>query len=114
MPYFKIETNRQIEETVRHTLLKTTSAFMAELIGKPESYVMVQIVPDAPLIFGGESDPAAFVQLKSIGLPEDRCGELSEKICSFLDQEFKIPKDRVFIEFKDVQRNLFGWNGKTF
>jgi hypothetical protein len=25
-----------------------------------------------------------------------------------------VPPDRVFIDFKDLARDLFGWNGKTF
>ncbi|MBW2199587.1 MAG: hypothetical protein JRF71_01955 [Deltaproteobacteria bacterium] len=40
--------------------------------------------------------------------------EFSEKICGFIDQELGVPKDRIFIDFKNLERNLFGWNGKTF
>ena len=40
MPYFSIETNQNIEETTRQDLLIKTSAFIAELLGKPEQYVM--------------------------------------------------------------------------
>lgn len=114
MPYFSLETNKQIDETVHQTLLKEISVFISKLTGKPESLVMVQIRSNLPLIFGGSSDRAAFVQLKSIGLAEDRCSEFSKKICDFVEQELRIPKNRVFIEFKDLQPNLFGWDGKTF
>jgi len=65
-------------------------------------------------MFGGESQPTAFVLLKSIGLPADRCAEFSERICQFLNDEMEVPADRVFIEFVDLKRNLFGWNGNTF
>ena len=91
-----------------------SSGVTAELLGKPESYVMISIQPETPLIFGGSDEPAAFVRLKSIGLPVDRCPELSKKICNLVEQEIGVPKDRVFIDFKDVARNLFGWNAKTF
>ena len=114
MPYFSIETNQTLDSTSNGRLLKKTSAFIAELLGKPESYVMISIQPNTQLIFGGSSEPAAFVRLKSIGLAIDRCPELSEKICSLIEQELGVPKDRVFIEFKDLARNQFGWNGKTF
>jgi len=114
MPYISIETNQPIDPASNQQLLKKTSAFIAELLGKPESYVMISIQPATPLIFGGSDEPAAFVRLKSIGLPQDRCPELSEKICRLIEQELGVPKDRIFIDFKDLARNMFGWNGKTF
>jgi phenylpyruvate tautomerase len=82
--------------------------------GMPESYVLISLKPGTSLIFGGSDKPAAFVRLKSIGLPKDRCSELSAKICGYITEELGVPKDRVFIDFKDLERNLFGWNGKTF
>ena len=114
MPYFSIVTNQSIDRTANQQLLKKTSAFIAELLGKPESYVMISIQPETPLIFGGSDEPAALVRLKSINLPVDRCPELSEKICNLIEQELGVPQDRVFIDFKDLERNMFGWNGKTF
>ena len=114
MPYFSIETNQSIDRTANQQLLKKTSAFIADLLGKPESYVMISIQPDKPLVFGGSDEPAAFVRLKSIGLPVDRCPELSEKICHLIERKLGVPKERVFIDFKDLARNMFGWNGNTF
>jgi phenylpyruvate tautomerase PptA (4-oxalocrotonate tautomerase family) len=114
MPYFSIETNQTIDQPANPELMKKTSTFVADLLGKPESYVMISIKPGTPLIFGGSGKPAAFVRLKSIGLPNNRCTELSEKICGYIEQELGVPKDRVFIDFKDLERNMFGWNGKTF
>ncbi|MGD2023853.1 MAG: phenylpyruvate tautomerase MIF-related protein [Desulfobacterales bacterium] len=114
MPYFSIETNQTIAPRSQGDLIKKTSAFIAELLGKPESYVMVAIKPENALIFGGSDNPAAFVRLKSIGLLKERCTEYSEKICRFVEQELEVPPNRVFIDFKDLEREMFGWNGKTF
>jgi phenylpyruvate tautomerase len=114
MPYFSIDTNQTLEASKTKEIMKKASVLIAGLVGKPESYVMVSIKPDMPLIFAEADDPAAFVRLKSIGLAKDRCTEFSEKICGFILQELGIPKDRVFIDFKDLERKLFGWNGKTF
>ena len=114
MPYFSIETNQTIAPSSQRDLMKKTSAFIAEMLAKPESYVMVAIKPEIPLIFGGSSDPAVFVRLKSIGLPKENCPEYSEKICGFVEQELEVPPERVFIDFKNLERDMFGWNGKTF
>jgi len=114
MPYLSIETNATIDETSAHDLSRKFSVFISELLGKPEQFVMVSLKPGASLIFGGNDNSAAFVQLKSIGLPKVRCTEISEKICNMLDREIGIKKDRVFIDFQDLERAMFGWNGKTF
>ena len=114
MPYFSIETNQTIDQVSNRNLTKKTSAFIVELLSKPESYVMIAIKPATPLIFAGSVEPAAFVRLKSIGLPKGRCAEFSEKICGFVEQELEVPPNRVFIDFKDLERDMFGWNGKTF
>ncbi len=114
MPYFCIDTNQTQDDESTRALMKKASAFIAELLGKPESYVMVSIKPGTPMTFAGTDDPVAFVRLKSIGLPGDRCAELSEKICGFIHQALGIPIDRIFIDFKDLDGSMFGWNGKTF
>ena len=114
MPYFSIETNQTIDQASNRGLIKKTSAFIAELLGKPESYVMIAIKPETSLLFAGSDEPTAFVRLKSIGLPKERCPDLSKKICSFVEQELEVPPNRIFIDFKDLEREMFGWNGKTF
>lgn len=114
MPYFNIETNQPVDRESNGKLLKKLSAFIAELLGKPESYVMISLKPGTDLIFAGSDEPAAFVRVKSIGLPKEGCAQFSEKICGFIEQELQVPKNRVFIDFKDLERSMFGWNGKTF
>ena len=37
MPYFSIETNQTVDPASNRELIKKTSAFIAELLGKPES-----------------------------------------------------------------------------
>jgi phenylpyruvate tautomerase PptA (4-oxalocrotonate tautomerase family) len=114
MPYFSIETNQTTERASNPELMKKTSAFIAGLLGKPESYVMISIKPRTPLIFGGSDAPAAFVRLESIGLPRDRCADLSAELCRYIEEELDVPRDRIFVDFRDLERNMFGWNGKTF
>jgi phenylpyruvate tautomerase len=114
MPYFSIETNQAVDPSSHRDLMKKTSTFIAEMLGKPESYVMIDLKPKTPLIFAGSDEPAAFVRLKSIGLPKERCTEYSEKICRFVERELEVPLNRVFIDFKNLEREMFGWNGKTF
>ncbi|NNG01238.1 MAG: hypothetical protein HKM93_17740 [Desulfobacteraceae bacterium] len=114
MPYFSIETNKVMTNDERDVLAQQTSHFIADLLGKPEQYVMIAIKPGTSMSFGGDLKPAAFVELKSIGLPVDRCSDFAWSISNYLQEHLGIVEDRVFIDFKDLQRNLFAWNGKTF
>jgi len=113
MPYFKIETNHQINATANSELMKKATRFLAEMMGKPEHVIMVTIKPGRPYVFGGTDDPAAFVQIKAVGLEKDRCPEFSKLICNFLEAEISVQKDRVFIEYIDIDPKIFGWNGDT-
>ena len=113
MPYFSIETNRQIDNKMNEELMQKASTFLSEMLGKPEQVIMVTIKQGMPYIFGSTNDPAAFVQIKSLGLDRDRCSEFSDKVCAFLETEAGIPRDRAFIEFIDIDGKIFGWNGRT-
>jgi len=113
MPYFSIETNKQIDDTVNSSLMKKATSFLAEMMGKPEHVIMVTIKPGKPYVFGGTDEPTAFVQIKAVGLEKDKCPEFSKQICDFLETEISVPKDRVFIEFIDIDPTIFGFNGNT-
>ena len=45
---------------------------------------------------------------------QEKCAELSDKLCAFVKVELGISPDRVYIEFWDINGKMFGWNGGTF
>lgn len=113
MPVLKIETNTKIL-TAKSQLLQEASALIAEMLGKPENYVMVSLNDQQSLIFAGTDEPAAYVELKSLGLSEIHTVDYSSKICGFLTQSLGIPANRIYIEFASPERHLFGWDNTTF
>lgn len=113
MPVFKIETNVGLDALRTVETVKRASELAADMLGKSEDYVLATLEEGKSLLFGGHDDPAAYVTLDSVGLPEDRTPELSMRICEFLEAELGIPPARVYIAFGDIQRSLLGWNGKT-
>ncbi len=112
MPYLLIQTNRTVADQT--TLIKAASAAVAEALGKPERYVMVALQDGVPMVFAGDDAPLAYLELKSIGLPEARTGELSALLCDFIGERLDIPTDRIYIEFADAPRSFWGWNRGTF
>lgn len=114
MPYLKIETNKIVDKSDEEKLLNKTSAFTALLLNKPEKWIMVSIIHSASMVFDGSAQPTAYLELKSIGLDQQKCAELSDKLCAFVRVELGISPDRVYIEFWDINGKMFGWNGGTF
>lgn len=112
MPYLKLQTNKKVKN--KDQLLKYISQKIADELNKPETYVMVSLEDDKDLTFGGTGEQAIFIELKSIGLKKSITEELSHFLCIFAEEELGISKDRVYIEFKDVSGEMWGWNGSIF
>jgi phenylpyruvate tautomerase len=114
MPTLRILTNVEIPPEARAGVLARASRSLADLLGKPESYVMVILEDGRDLLFAGTTDPAAYLELKSLGLPELKTAFYSRALCDFLTDELGIPAARIYIEFAAPARHLFGWDGATF
>ena len=114
MPFVKIQSNVELDDGKCETLLKSISTLTASELGKPESYVMVAIEPTTPMLFAGNSDPACYLELKSIGLPEAKTADLSNALSQEIEKQLAVTKDRIYIEFSDAPRKMWGWNGTTF
>lgn len=114
MPFFSITTNQALDADRSAAVSAEASAFLARLLGKPEKYIMVHVRPGEAMILNGNPEPAAFVELKSIGLAKDDCKMLAEKICGFLEEWVGIPADRAYIDFHAIDGAMFGWNKTTF
>ncbi|WP_295391354.1 phenylpyruvate tautomerase MIF-related protein [uncultured Thiodictyon sp.] len=114
MPTLRILTNTQIPAAERANLMAHASRTVADLLGKPEAYVMVILEDGRDLLFAGTASPAAYLELKSIGLAELRTTHYSQVLCDLLVASLDIPAERIYIEFAAPPRHLFGWNGGTF
>lgn len=114
MPYLMIQTNQSVDATASQALLAGASRLVASELGKPESYVMVALEDNTPMLFAGDDAPLAYLELKSIGLPETKTAGLSAALCGLIEESIGVSKERVYIEFADAPRAMWGWNGGTF
>jgi len=112
MPYLNIQTNVPVADAA--ALLGKASSLVADMLGKPESYVLVHLDADVPLIFAGSDAPAAYLQLKSLGLAQDKTAGYSLNLCALMAEILAIEASRVYIEFSAPERHMWGWNGATF
>lgn len=114
MPLLKILTNTKVPNDKRDALLKKASRAVAQQLGKPEAYMMVSLETEQPIMFAGTSEPAAFMDLKAIGLPAGKTAQLSALLCDLAKSDLGVAGERVYVNFSDVPPNLWGWNGETF
>ena len=80
--------------------------------GKPEAYVMTLFEGGVPMTFAGQSDPCAYVEIKSIGALAPAA--MTRAFCDLIEDATGIPKARIYIGFDDVDASCWGWNGRTF
>ncbi len=114
MPYLKVCTNLNMDEDEKNEFLKQASDTVSQLLSKPERYVLIEIESDQYLSMSGSTEPAAYVELKSIGLPEKDTAGFSADLCDFLKQALGLDPERIYIEFTNIPRHLWGWNRGTF
>ena len=133
MPNLRIETNVSAEAIKDlNTCLAELSKAVSETTGKPEQYVVVQVVPGLPMIFAGSDAPCAsafFMSIGKIGPEENKVrGNIFFKnllICfprqahaaavyPIVEKYLGIPGDRMYILFRDAAYHEVAWKGSTF
>jgi len=112
MPLLTIKTNIKLDD--KSLLAETASLTVANILNKPESYVMVHIEDEQSLIFAGEHQPCALLELKSLGLSESSTDDYSTRLCDFMLTQAGIAPSRVYIEFSNPERHMWGWDKRTF
>ena len=110
MPLLNIYTNKEINN--KELSLAKSSDFISSLLNKPEKFVMVKLTDSLKMYFAGTDELCSFIEIKSIGslVPS----KMSKSICEFFSTELKIPTDRIYIYFNDIDSHDWAWNNRTF
>ncbi|HAC62000.1 MAG TPA: hypothetical protein DCF68_00325 [Cyanothece sp. UBA12306] len=116
MPLIKVQSSASITDSnVIQDLLKSLSSKMAQHFGKPESYVMTMFEANINMTFGGTFEPVCYIEVKNIGtMKPEQTKAISQDFCHQIQEKLDVPINRIYIEFTDAQRHLWGWNGGTF
>ncbi len=112
MPYLHVHTNVRVADEA--AFLKLCSQTAAHALGKPESYVMVNLSHGKPMLFAASDAPLAYAEFKSLGMPGDATAELSATLCKMIEETLGVESGRVYIEFSGPERHMWGWDGGTF
>ena len=115
MPLVRLETNECLAVETKQRLSAALSRLCAEVIGKPEAYVMVVVSDSATMLHCGKSGAAAFVEVRSIGgLSAKVNNTLAQRLAGVVNETTGIAIDRIYLNFIDVAPGAWGHNGATF
>lgn len=114
MPYLKFNTNLEIPAAKAASIAREFSSLLVRETSKPERYVMVEVAAGKAMIFGGNDQPLAYLECKSIGMTSLQVKALAASLPDLLHRQLSIPADRVYIEFSNCSAECWGWNGSTF
>ena len=114
MPFVSVTTNQSLSQSDKTKLLTELSSKCAEILGKSENYVMVRLNLDESILFAGMAEPALFAELFSIGLSALDIPTLSFDLCAFLSEKLEVSPKRIYLNFQDVPRGMWGRNSSTF
>ena len=110
MPYCRIEYSG--DASVKASLARSVSQCLSSTLGKPEAYVVVNIVHAPGLMFGGDdTSPAAMIQVQSIGGDFKKViGPLTEAVSTAAG----VDSSRIFCNFQSFEGKAWGQAGSTF
>jgi phenylpyruvate tautomerase len=114
MPFVHVSTSAELDDAKAAAVAARLSPLLARLLGKPEAYVMVA-VDRAAMRMAASADPAAFVDVRSIGGLGAKVNQgLAAAISTALGEELGLAADRIYLNFTDVPAASWGWDGATF
>ena len=113
MPMIEAKVTMQLSEEKRD-VLKTEFGKAIAIMGKPESYLMINLVDNQDLYFGGKKlDKGAYVDVKILGSVDGNAsGKMTARLCEILEKELGIPGNAVYVSYWGTAN--WGWNGGNF
>ena len=98
----------------KRDVLKAEFGKAISILGKPESYLMINLVENQDLYFGGKKlNKGAYIEIKVLGnVDSSSSNKMTAKICEILEKQLDIPGDAVYVSY--FATNNWGWNGSNF
>jgi len=86
MPYLSIQTNSTLSDEKRNEFLSAASEIVGTQLNKPVSYVMAGFQPVPKLMLAKDDAPAAFLELRSVGVPDAERHPLSAALTELISK----------------------------
>ena len=112
MPVFRIETNQTLTKNETSALMEKSTEMLCQLFAKPKTFMMIYIDSGCSIMFDGNKDPFAFVQLRQFSFSDDQAPKIIGEISTFIQNEIGVKPNRQYIQLAEMNPKHFGWAGK--
>lgn len=114
MPYLHVQTNANPSVPERSAFLDAATEAVAKELGKNKAYVMACIETGLSLNFNSSEIPAAFMELKVLGLDSSKNKILATVLSDLARVHLHVDEDRCFSRFVDTPRGHWGLGNDVF
>lgn len=114
MPYLHVQTNAKPSEPAKSAFLNAATEAVAKELGKNRAYVMACIETGLSLNFNASEVPAAFLELKVLGLDTSKNKALATLLSDLARLHLHVSEDRCFSRFVDTPRGSWGLGNEVF
>ena len=113
MPYIQIRTNKEITKE-QELQIKARLGEAIEIVGKSESWLMVEFVPNCNMYFKGDnSNDIAYVDVKLYGRSDaSSYNNMTREVSSILNETLGIDASNIYLSYAEFAN--WGWNGNNF
>ena len=114
MPYLHVQTNAKPNEFEKSAFLDAAATAVATHLGKNPAYVMAAIETELSLNFNSSELPAAFLELKVLGLDSSKNESLATVLSDIARIYLHVSEDRCFSRFVDTPAGHWGLGNQVF
>lgn len=82
-------------------------------LGKAETYMMVILNDELPMLFGGAAGPVSHLTLRAVGLKDESIQRLAGDLTGIMQTELGIESQRVYIVFMEADLRKWAWDGRA-
>ncbi|XP_071502036.1 macrophage migration inhibitory factor-like [Diadema antillarum] len=113
MPLLQVFTNVR-DSKIPDGFLSDMSDMFQKAIGKPMEAILVSVVPNQTMMFGGSSDACALAKMTSIGSLGIEENKNLTKVITAAMAKMNVAADRMYVIFRDIAPQDVGFNNTTF
>jgi len=110
MPFISLKTNQIINSTAE-TNLKNKFGNAIKILGKTESWLMLNFEDDQKMYFkGDDSEGIAFLEVKIYGKAcKIAYDDMTKELTKIVSLELDIPTSNIYIKYEECE--VWGYNG---
>lgn len=113
MPFIDVKTSAKLSESKKREIETALTESITLLPGKTPHYFMCAVEDEISMMFHGDKEPTAFVEVKIFGKStRDAYEKLTEKICDILNEKAGVNPGFCYVKFEEVEN--WGFNKGMF